>query len=206
MASQSNEREHFVAWAIRLSAFTVAWNLLFGSLAVAVATATGSSSLVGFGLDAVVDAVASVVLVWRFREERTDEERAQRIEGIALRVVGVSLVCAATYVSVRSIVSLTNHSRPDASTFGLVLAAASAVVLPFLATAKYRVATRLGSKALRADGILTAAAGLLAIISLAAAALDGLGLWWADAVAALVIAAFLFLEGGRSILHPPQGR
>ena len=206
MASQSNAREHFVAWAIRLSVFTIAWNLLFGSLAVLVATATGSSSLVGFGLDAVVDAVASVVLVWRFREERTDEDRAQRIERVALRVVGVSLVCAATYVSIRSIVSLLDHSGPEASTFGRVLAGASAVVLPFLARAKIRVARRLGSKALRADGILTAAAALLAIISLAAAALDGLGLWWADAVAALVIAAFLFVEGGRAILHPPEGR
>jgi divalent metal cation (Fe/Co/Zn/Cd) transporter len=206
MASQSDEREHFVAWAIRLSVFTVAWNLLFGSLAIVVATATGSSSLVGFGLDAVVDAAASVVLVWRFREERTDEERAQRIEGVALRVVGVALVSAATYVAVRSIDALVHHAGPEASTFARVLAGASAVVLPFLATAKYRVAARLRSSALRADAILTAAAGLLAIISLAAAALDGLGLWWADAVAALLIAAFLLVEGGRSILHPPEGR
>jgi divalent metal cation (Fe/Co/Zn/Cd) transporter len=206
MASLSNEREHFVAWAIRLSVFTIAWNLLFGSLAIAVATATGSSSLVGFGLDAVVDAIASVVLVWRFRTERTDEARAQRIERTALRVVGVSLVCAATYVTFRSIDALVHHAGPEVSTFGRVLAAASAAVLPFLATAKYRVARRLGSSALRADAILTAAAGLLAIISLVAAALDGLGLWWADAVAALVIAAFLFVEGGRSILRPPEGR
>jgi divalent metal cation (Fe/Co/Zn/Cd) transporter len=206
MASYANERERAVAWAIRLSAFTIAWNLVFGAAAVVVATATGSSSLVGFGLDAVVDAAASVVLVWRFREERVDEQRAQRIEGVALRVVGISLVSAATYVSVRSILSLAQHSGPQSSTFGLVLAAASAVVLPFLAGAKIRVASRLGSKALRADGILTAAAGLLAIISLAAAALDGLGLWWADPVAALVIAVFLFVEGGRSILHPPEGR
>lgn len=202
----TNDRERAVAWAIRLSVFTVAWNLAFGAAAVAVATATGSSSLVGFGLDAVVDAVASVVLVWRFREERVDEEHAERIEGVALRVVGVSLVCAATYVSVRSALALAHHSGPESSAFGVVLAAASAVVLPFLARAKTRVARRLGSKALRADGVLTAAAGLLAIISLAAAALDGLGLWWADPIAALVIAAFLFLEGGRAILHPPEGR
>src|SRR5262249_57641981 len=108
--------------------------------------------------------------------------------------------------SVRSVLSLAHHSGPETSAFGLILAAASAVVLPFLALAKVRVAGRLGSRALRADGILTAAAGLLAIISLAAAALDGLGLWWADPVLALVIAAFLFVEGGRSILHPPEGR
>jgi divalent metal cation (Fe/Co/Zn/Cd) transporter len=206
VTAEPGDRARDVAWAIRLSVFTIAWNLVFGVLAVVVATATGSSSLVGFGLDAVVDAAASVVLVWRFREERVDERRAQHIEGIALRVVGVALVCAATYVSARSIVSLAGHAGPEGSLFARVLAAASAVVLPFLARAKVRVAGRLGSRALRADGILTAAAGLLAIISLAAAGLDSLGLWWADAVAALVIAAFLFVEGGRAILHPPEGR
>jgi divalent metal cation (Fe/Co/Zn/Cd) transporter len=203
---EANDRQRDVSMAIWLSAFTVGWNLLFGSMAIVVATVVGSSSLVGFGLDAVVDAIASVVLVWRFRVERSDEERAQRIERIALRVVGFSLVCAAAYVSFRSIDALMSHSGPDASTFGRVLAAASSVVLPFLAVAKYRVARRLGSKALRADSILTAAAGLLAIISLVASGLNALGWWWGDAVAALVIALFLFIEGGRSIIHPPEGR
>jgi divalent metal cation (Fe/Co/Zn/Cd) transporter len=206
MTAGRSDRERDVSHAIWLSAFTVAWNLVFGTTAIIVATVVGSSSLVGFGLDAVVDATASVVLVWRFRVERSDEDRAQRIERIALRVVGVSLVCAAAYVSFRSIDALTSHSGPDASTFGRVLAGASSVVLPFLAAAKYRVANRLDSKALRADSILTAAAGLLAIISLVASGLDALGWWWGDAVAAMVISVCLFIEGGRSILHPPEGR
>jgi divalent metal cation (Fe/Co/Zn/Cd) transporter len=206
MTPRGNDRERAVSHAIWLSAFTVGWNLVFGSMAIVVATVVGSSSLVGFGLDAVVDAIASVVLVWRFRVERADELRAERIERIALRVVGISLVCAAAYVTFRSVSSLVNHASPDASTFGRVLALASSVVLPVLAVAKYRVAKRLDSRALRADSILTAAAGLLAIMSLAAWGLDALGWWWGDAVAALVIAAFLFLEGGRSIIRPPEGR
>jgi divalent metal cation (Fe/Co/Zn/Cd) transporter len=101
MTAGMNDRERAVSYAIWLSAFTVVWNLLFGTMAIVVATLVGSSSLVGFGLDAVVDATASVVLVWRFRVERSDEDRAQRIERFALRVVGVSLVCAAAYVSYR---------------------------------------------------------------------------------------------------------
>jgi divalent metal cation (Fe/Co/Zn/Cd) transporter len=206
METWEDDREHSVAIAIWLSLFTVGWNLVFGSLAIVVATLVGSSSLLGFGLDAVVDAAASVVLVWRFRTERTDEQRAQRIEVVALRVVGVSLVFAAAYVTIRSITALVDHSGPEASAFGRVLAAASAVVLPFLAIAKYRVAKRLDSRALRADSILTAAAGFLAIMSLAASALGAIGLWWADAVAALAIGVILFLEGGRSILRPPEGR
>jgi divalent metal cation (Fe/Co/Zn/Cd) transporter len=58
------------------------------------------------------------------------------------------------------------------------------------------VARRLGSGALRLDSILTAVAALLAAISLASlAASDILGLWWADAIAAIVVALILAREG-----------
>jgi len=77
---------------------------------------------------------------------------------------------------------------------------ASAVVLPPLAIAKYRVAARLGNGALRADSILTAVAAILAFISLASlAASQALGLWWADAIAALIVGVIVLREGWSSL-------
>jgi divalent metal cation (Fe/Co/Zn/Cd) transporter len=77
---------------------------------------------------------------------------------------------------------------------------ASAIVLPPLAIAKYRVAARLGSGALRADSILTAVAAVLAVISLASlAASQALGLWWADAIAALIVGVIVLREGWSSL-------
>ena len=74
------------------------------------------------------------------------------------------------------------------------------VVLPPLAVAKYRAAARLGSGALRADSILTAVAAILAAISLVSlAASQAFGLWWADAIAALVVAAIVLREGWSSL-------
>ena len=53
---------------------------------------------------------------------------------------------------------------------------------------------------MRADSILTAVAALLALISLVSlAASDALGLWWADAVAALVVSVFVVREGWSSL-------
>jgi divalent metal cation (Fe/Co/Zn/Cd) transporter len=76
----------------------------------------------------------------------------------------------------------------------------SMVVLPPLALAKRRVAARLGSGALRADSTLTLVAAVLAVISLASlAASEALGLWWADAVGALVVAGLVVREGWGSI-------
>ena len=89
---------------------------------------------------------------------------------------------------------------PETSTIGLALLVASVLVLPPLALAKNRVAARLQAGALRADSILTAVAALLALISLVSlAASEVLGLWWADAVAALIVGAIVVREGWSSM-------
>jgi divalent metal cation (Fe/Co/Zn/Cd) transporter len=80
------------------------------------------------------------------------------------------------------------------------LTAASVVVLPVLAQAKLRLAGALQSSALRGDGVLSLAGAALAGVTLASLALNsGLGWWWSDAVAGLLIAAFLLREGWRIV-------
>jgi divalent metal cation (Fe/Co/Zn/Cd) transporter len=77
----------------------------------------------------------------------------------------------------------------------------SVVALPPIALAKFRIARGLGSGALRADSILTGVAALLAGISLISVFLEGaLGLWWADAVSALLVAAIVVREGFSSFM------
>ena len=174
---------------------------------MAVAVVTRSPALAGFGLDALIDASASCVLVWHFSMARQDDRRAQRIEHIVLRSVGVALLIAAVYVAARSIIQLAQGSASEASTVGIVIAGASAIVLPGLAWAKVRLARALGSPALRSDGILTAAAALLAIVALLALAVREIdGLWWIDATAALVISLLLAAEGIRITLRRQSAR
>ena len=162
--------------------------------------ASGSLTLLGFGVDAVIDAVASSVLIWRFRVEARQPERAARVERTAERVVGLALIALAVYLVVGALRALSQGAHPQTSVESLALLIASVVVLPPLAVAKYRVAQRLESGALRLDSILTAVAASLAGISLVSlAASDALGLWWADAVAALVVAAIIVREGWSSL-------
>jgi divalent metal cation (Fe/Co/Zn/Cd) transporter len=160
--------------------------------------AAGTIALVGFGADSITDGLASAVLVWRFRNEQTGGHSAELIERRAARAVGAILIAIALYVSITAIDALARHSTPDRSTVGLTLTAASLLVLPVLARAKLRLAAALQSSALRGDGVLSLAGAALAAVTLASLALNsGLGWWWADAVAALLIAAFLLREGWR---------
>jgi divalent metal cation (Fe/Co/Zn/Cd) transporter len=195
-----NERATALRHAVRLSALSIAWSGAVGSIAVYAALVSGSLSLLGFGADAVIDSVASIVLVWRFLDETRQPHRAVRVERAAERVVGLALVALALYLAASAIRALAAQTHPEASSVGLALLFASVVVLPPLAIGKYRVARRLESGALRADSILTAVAALLAAISLASlAASQAFGLWWADAGAALVVAAIVLREGWRSL-------
>jgi divalent metal cation (Fe/Co/Zn/Cd) transporter len=186
--------------ALRLSALSIVWSGLAGSVAVYAALVSGSLSLLGFGADAVIDSVASVVLVWRFRVEARQPHRAERVEVAAERVVALALIALALYLTFGAVRALVSESHPETSLVSLGLLVASALVLPPLAVAKYRVAVRLGSGALRADSILTAVAAILAGISLASlAASQAFGLWWADATAALIVAAIVLREGWSSL-------
>jgi divalent metal cation (Fe/Co/Zn/Cd) transporter len=173
--------------AARLCALTVAWNVIVGGAAVGTAIATGSLSLTGFGINAVVDSSASAVLVWRFwAEEAGHPERAQRAEQLALRIAGTAFLVVALYLVVQAGRSLLTEGHSSAAVFGIVESAASLAVLPFLASAKYSLSGRLGSRALRADSLLTWSGVALASLTLAALVLQrALGWWWADATGAL---------------------
>ena len=175
----------------------MAWNLLVGGAAIVTAVATGSLALIGFGVNAVVDSSVSALLVWRFRAEAAGRTAGiLRAERIALRVAACAFSVIALYVLIRAILALAGSHRSSSSLFGVAEAAASLVVLPYLAIGKYRLSRTLGSRALRADSLLTGSGIALAAIVLAGlVAQRAFGWWWADPVAGLGIAIFLAWQG-----------
>jgi divalent metal cation (Fe/Co/Zn/Cd) transporter len=123
---------------------------------------------------------------------------AERLERRAQALIALTMLVIAVYVGTQSIRALRDGSDPHASAFGVILAAASVVVLPWLGLLKFRVASRLASKALRGDALLTAASAALAAVALAALLLSSeFGWWWADPAAALLIATALAIEAIR---------
>ena len=192
------ERPSLLASALRVSYFTIVWNGVVGAAALLVGVTTGSLALAAFALNALLDSTASVVLVWRFRRERSDPVAAERLERRAQTWVLAAMYAVALYVGVRAIRALINGSHPEPSAFGFGIAMASLLVLPALAVMKFRLGAQLKSPALRGDGVLTVAAAALAAVTLLALAATALfDWWWPDPVAALVISAALAAEATR---------
>jgi divalent metal cation (Fe/Co/Zn/Cd) transporter len=189
-------RQDDLALAIRLSLATIAWNVASGTAALVAAFGLGSISLAGLGFNAVLDSVASAVLVWRFTVETREPHRAERIEHVARLFVGWTLVSVAIYLAEEAVRDLVTGRHAETSTASLVIAAAAVAVLTPLAMAKRRVANRLGSRALHADSMLSAMGAALAVVTLVAGALSASVGWTsADAIAGLIIAGLLVREG-----------
>ena len=194
----ATHRVNLLAAALRLSFFTIGWNGAVGAGALVVSAVSGSLAVASFGLSALLDASASAVLVWRFMKEQRDPVAADRLERRAQAWIALAMLAVGVYLGVRAVRGAIGGGHPEASAVGVILAAVSVVVLPWLGLRKLAVASHLSSQALRGDGVLTLAAAVLAATTLSALLLNSaFGWWWADPVAALVIAAALTVEGAR---------
>jgi divalent metal cation (Fe/Co/Zn/Cd) transporter len=181
-----------------LNRFTLAYNAVEGAVALAAGIVAGSVSLVGFGLDSVIEVWASLILTWRLAAERRSG-CTQATDRRATRAVAVSFLALALYVAADATSRLVDGARPETTIIGIVLTAVSLLVMPLLARAKRRVAPALGSRAQEAEADQTRlCAYMSAVVLVGLLANSVLGWWWADPVAALGIAALAVIDAGRT--------
>lgn len=179
-----------------LAGLTITWNVVEAVVAITAGVAAGSIALVGFGFDSTIEVLSAFVVVWQFRGELRggyDEAR----ERLALRLIAISFFVLAAYIIIEAARDLfVVDTQPGESTVGIVLATLSLMVMPLLAIAKRRTATKLRSPTLRADAAETMLCAWLSAVLLGGLVLNvTVGWWWADPVAAIVIAGLAAREG-----------
>jgi divalent metal cation (Fe/Co/Zn/Cd) transporter len=174
-----------------LVAATITYNVVEAVVAISAGTVASSSALVAFGLDSTIEVASAAAVAWQFAGR--DPEARERA---ALRVIAVSFFALAAYVTVESVRTLLGAAEPEPSTVGIVLAAVSLVVMPFLSAAQRRAGRELGSSSAVADSHQTLLCTYLSGVLLLGLVLTAtLGWSWADPVVALVIAAVAVREG-----------
>ncbi len=190
--------------ALALSYFTVGYNVLEGLASIAAGSLAGSIALVGFGLDSFVESISGGVMIWRFSRRGLTEEEEKRVEAKAVKLVGWSFFILAAYVIFEAAKKLLTREVVQPSTFGIVIAAVSLVVMPALFVAKQRTGRRLGSHSLVADSKQTLACTLMSAALLLGLLANRLfGLWQADPVVGGFIGIWLVREGIETL---KQGR
>ena len=163
--------------------FTITYNVIEAIVAVWAGVLASSAALIGFGLDSVVEVLSAAAITWQFT--RKDPERW---ETVTVKAIGIAFFALAAYVSIDAVLALVGQEGPDRSPLGLGITALSLVVMPLLAWIEVRTGRELGSKSVMA--IYLSGAVFIGLV------LDSLfGWWWADSVAALVVAVLAVREG-----------
>ena len=171
--------------------FTITYNVIEAIVAVWAGVLASSAALIGFGLDSVVEVLSAAAVTWQFT--RKDPERW---ETVTVKAIGIAFFALAAYASIDAVLALVGQEGPNRSPLGLGITALSLVVMPLLAWIEVRTGRELGSKSVMAD-----AKQLILCIYLSGAVFIGLvldslfGWWWADSVAALVVAVLAVREG-----------
>jgi divalent metal cation (Fe/Co/Zn/Cd) transporter len=187
---------HGARRARRLAWTSLAW-LGFEGVGTALAgILAGSVALVANGLDSGIEAMASVIIVWRFSGPRilaaTSEARAQRL-------VAVSFFLLAPYVAFEATRALAVEHHAETTWLGIGLSIGTLCICPWLGRAKLRLGEELGSPATAGEGrqnLICAYLAAAVLVGLLANTL--LGIWWLDPVVALAIAAIAVREGRRA--------
>lgn len=179
--------------ARRLSWLSLGLIGLEGAVAIMAGIVAGSIALVGFGLDSAVEGLASLVIVWRFTGHRIHSAAA---EDRAQKLVAAQFFLLAPYVAFESVRGLVLAEHPAPSIVGIVLAIASATIMPLLGIAKQKIAGELGSAATKGEGRQNMLCAYLAVALLVGLLGNALfGAWWLDPLVGLLIAAVAIREG-----------
>jgi divalent metal cation (Fe/Co/Zn/Cd) transporter len=174
-----------------LVAATISYNVIEAVVAIAAGAVAGSTALIGFGLDSVIEVSSAAVVAWQFRAP--DPEARERV---ALRLIAYSFFALAAYLTIESTRALIGSGEVDHSTVGIVLASVSLLVMPLLSYAQRRAGRELGSATAVADSKQTLLCTYLSAVLLGGLTVNSLFGWsWADPLAGLVIAAVAAKEG-----------
>ncbi|MGW8063138.1 cation transporter [Streptomyces ziwulingensis] len=203
-------RRDALARRIRLLvAATIAYNVVEAVAALTAGTLASSTALIGFGLDSVIEVSSAAAVAWQF--SASGHELRQAREQRTLRIIAVSFFALAAYVALDALRTLTGGGEPERSVAGIVIAALSLAVMPFLSAAQRRAGRELDSASAVADSRQTLLCTYLSAALLAGLVLNAaLGWSWADPAAALVIAALAAKEGldawqGKGCCAPSAG-
>ncbi|SFH72034.1 cation transporter [Amycolatopsis regifaucium] len=174
-----------------LVAATITYNVIEAVVAISAGTMASSTALIGFGLDSVIEVASATAVAWQF--SGADPEARERT---ALKIIAVSFFALAAYVTVESVRTLFGADQAEHSGVGIVLAAISLLVMPFLSLAQRRAGRELGSASAVADSKQTLLCSCLSGVLLVGLLLNSLlGWYWVDPLVALVIAAVAIKEG-----------
>ena len=171
---------------------SLAWMCVEGGVGLLAGVQAHSLGVMTWAASSFVEALASLMVVWRFTGRRTLSATSERR---AQRWVAASFFLLAPYLMLEAIRKLISGGPTDTTFLAIGLTISATVLMPALGWAKLELGRRLSSGATAGEGMQNILCAVQAATALIAVAAAGIGIGFLDPVAALVIAAIAMKEG-----------
>ncbi|EIE25383.1 hypothetical protein COCSUDRAFT_61602 [Coccomyxa subellipsoidea C-169] len=161
--------------------------------------ALDSAAVLGYALESFVDVWSSLLVLWRFWDDRSTDASGTALQrekcasfGISLSFLGISIV-----VGKEAIGHIQRRQGPEEAGLLLGIAFSSVVVLSVLCGLKLDLSRKLRSESLRKDALTSGAVAVLSAAICMSTIFYSVNsaLWWFDSVVALCISLALFCGG-----------
>ncbi|MGC8817285.1 MAG: cation diffusion facilitator family transporter [Candidatus Hadarchaeum sp.] len=183
-----------IAKGERVTKISVITLVTLGSLMIIVGFISGSVALKGSGVDTLGDALGSVVVLIGLRIMRKPpDERFQygyyKVETLVSMLGAIILSLIGIWIFYVSFLEFFSPKELGYPTITLVLSAVSSAAFFLLAVYKGKTGREINSLSLKTDALASVTSGMAASIVFVSLALSYLGVYHADAIAGMIMAA-----------------
>ena len=176
---------------------SLVYNIAEVAISMTAGFMTGSSALISWGVDSIVEGNSAAFMIWRLGGEvqGISERQVLKRKKIALSVLSAAFTIAVLFICYEAISKFISGEKSDMSWWGIGILLVSLFVNPLLAWGKYHYGKKTDSPTLKYDAIDTMICEYQTIVVLVGIGLvQWQGWWWADPVAALLIVPYVAWE------------
>ncbi|GFR64312.1 transmembrane protein 163 [Elysia marginata] len=190
-------------WALAISWVSILFSLASGTAAIVLSFGNRSESLFAYGLDALLDSLSSVAVVWRFSDS-TDHLTALVREYKACIAIGALFLVSAASLMVRSVLAILTHTKiAKHVTLFIEISLSCGIISLAIGLIKIYLGYKVGSQALYTDSVITLVGAATCFMALAGLELyiHNKALWFLDSVFGMVCGFFLVIFGVRLLIQ-----
>ena len=194
-------------WALWLTAFTIGYNFLEGTVSTLLGFQDETLALFGFGVDSFIEVISAIGIAHMItRIRRFPDVSRDRFEITALRITGSCFYLLTVGLVVTAVFNIVQSHQPETTFWGIVIAVTSIVTMWILIVLKMKVGKQLDSQPIIADAKCTKVCLYMSFVLLASSFIYELThIGYLDSIAALGIAYFSAKEG-KEAFEKAQGK
>jgi divalent metal cation (Fe/Co/Zn/Cd) transporter len=206
VASENIEMQAF-GWALRLTAFTIGYNFLEGTVSTLLGFQDETLALLGFGVDSFIEVISAIGIARMItRIRRFPDVSRDRFEITALRITGSCFSLLTVGLLITAVLNIVQGHQPETTFWGIVISAISIVTMWILIVLKMKVGKQLDSQPIIADAKCTKVCLYMSFVLLVSSFIYELThIGYLDSIAALGISYFSAKEG-KEAFEKAQGK